>query len=241
MKLSFKTIIVTCIAAAVALLILTSGFFTVTTVEITGLNLLTEQQVKDAMGLNQPGNFFVYSSGKGRKNLLKNNYVQDVEVHKKFPDTIQVKVKERVPGGYVEVKYLKGKYLYIDENGVVMDVLTTPADHLPIVEGLDFKDFTLGKPLPVTNKQSLNKMVELSHLFTKNNLNNTVITVDVSDVKDLHFYLYSMDVRFGDISDADVKMQNLVAILQAMPDVETARGFLDLRDVTKRPYFQYLT
>ena len=55
-----------------------------------------------------------------------------------------------------------GSYLYIDEEGRVLEVAGSCRDALPLVKGLKFDSFTEGEILPVQNTDALVVILEMS-------------------------------------------------------------------------------
>ncbi len=229
----FHVFLILFILVLIVSLILSSSYFTVKQVLINGNLRVLGETVKETCNLNKAVNIFAFNSLSARKNLLVNPYVKDVSIDKKFPDTIVVEISERRLSGYIE--YLKGTFLYIDDAGMVLDVRTYYTEKLPIVVGLKFSDVAVGRVLEVENKNAFATVMKLSLLFNKYAIEDEVIRIDVSDDSDIHVYVYNIDVRFGDISDADQKVRTLIAILDKLPDAQTKKGFIDMRNVSKQP------
>ena len=99
-----------------------------------------------------------------------------------------------------------GSYLYINDYGRILDTQKTFKKQLPVVEGLKFNQFTLGEVLQVDNPSAFDTVVQLSKLFEKDQLLNTIVRVDVSDENDIHFYVGKIDVEFGSFDDANKKI-----------------------------------
>jgi hypothetical protein len=128
-----------------------------------------------------------------------------------------------------------GAYLYLDENGRVLEVSTSLADRLPVVIGLKFSGFNVGEKLSVENTSAFDTMATLAQLFNKYELEADIIRVDVSKESDIHIFVRSLDVVFGDISDADKKLRTLVTIIDKMPEEGNVAGFLLLNNINGNP------
>jgi len=147
-----------------------------------------------------------------------------------------IQVKERKARGYVS---FMGAYLYIDEEGRVLETQTTYHEALPIVTGLKFDSFLLGEVLPVENKDSLQVVLQMSQLMKKYNLLDIVVEIDVTDPKDVYANVNKVLIHLGDMKDADQKVRIMGEIMKTIPKED--RGTLDLRDLNKPIIFQYLT
>lgn len=235
----FKYILAAAAALLIALLVLVSPAFTVGDVTVTGNKKLAEGEILAAAALDKPVNIFAFPAGKARRAIMENPYVESAEITKDvWERAVNVSVKERVLSGYVE--YVSGTYLCIDENGRVLEATTVLTEKLPIVVGLDFKTFTVGQILNVTNKKSFNTLVTLAHLFNKYDMETSVIKVALHDENNTHLLVDNMDIDLGDIKDADEKIRTIKVILQA-PEVAGVKGFLDIQDIGRPPRFKILT
>lgn len=65
-------------------------------------------------------------------------------------DTIKVSVYEKALAGYVE--YL-GRYMYFDNDGMVVEAAKVPTQGIPQVTGLTFDHIVLYEKLPIENDQ----------------------------------------------------------------------------------------
>lgn len=225
MKSSFKIALALAVFLAVSLGIMLSPIFGVSDVQIDGLNRLTEDWIKKTASAETGQNIFLFHKSKAIKALKENPYVKDAYIEKQYPDTLIIQIKERELSGYV--KYLENTYLYIDEKGVVLEVAPSFTEQLPVVEGLEFQEFTFGKTLEVNNSSAFNVVVTLAKLFKKYNLESQVIRVNVSDVSDIHLYAGKLDIAFGDIQNSDEKVRWIIAILEKLPDPDIA-GTVDI-------------
>lgn len=208
--------------------------FNISEIEVKGIESLTEEQVIDICSLNESQNLFAFNTFKAANELKKNNYVEDVSFDKKLPHTLVINITERKVRGYIP--YMNS-YLYIDEDGRVLDSRPEMTKQLPIVVGLRFNGFTMGELLETDNPDAYKAVEELSKLFSKYDLLDAVIQVDVSDEDNIHLYVDKVDVLFGDFEDANNKMGTLSEILKQL-DTSVA-GVLDLTATT--PTFKYMS
>ncbi len=235
----FKAFFVISLFIVLATAFLASPAFDIKNTEISGLDLISQEDILKAAQLERYKNIFLAGSGSIKKRILENTYVEDVTVQKILPNTIVIAVTERRLSAYIE--FMKGTFLYLDDNGRVIDVNTSFTQPLPVVVGLPFSHFTLGQVLEVEDQDVFDVMVTLGRLFNKYNLENDIVRVDLSNANDIHLFVNELDVQFGDISDADQKIRTLLAILENLPYQDTAKGFLDMRDISKPAVFRLLT
>ena len=174
------------VALALWLTFFTLPVFNIKSIEISGNENLSKEQIESMLNTKVGNNIFAFNKTKALKNIKSNNYVEEVSIHRKLPSTITVNIKEYKLRAYVP--YM-GSYLYINDYGRILDTQKTFKKQLPVVEGLKFNQFTLGEVLQVDNPSAFDTVVQLSKLFEKDQLLNTIVQVDVSDENDIHFYL----------------------------------------------------
>lgn len=211
-----------------------SPYFQINTIQINGLDNLTEEQVKSMLTTNEGNNIFSFSASKCEKRLSKSHYVESVSVSRDLPHTIVIDLNEYKLRGYVP--YM-GSYLYINENGLILDIQKNITKQLPVILGLNFDSFTAGEILRVDNPSAFSTMVELSRLFDKYQLLTDIIKVDVTNVNDIHLYVNKVDVEFGDMDNANRKILMLIEVLKQL-DTNYA-GILNLTG--DNATFEYLT
>lgn len=208
--------------------------FNISSIEFNGLDNISEDQAREMLTFTEGDNIFLASVGKSESNFLDNNYVEDITIHRILPSTMIVNVEEYKLRAYVP--YM-GRYLYINDNGRILDIQDSITKQLPVVEGLSFEKFTLGEVLEVDNPSTFKTVVELSKLFEKYSLLDEVVRVDVSDVSDIHMYVGSIDVIFGDFENANRKLLMFIEVMKQLDPQYPGKLNLTGDNAT----FEYLT
>jgi cell division septal protein FtsQ len=231
-----KTRNVILIVLLAAVMFLLSPVFSVKTINITKMDKYTYDQICEMTGLSKGKNIFLINRFKVLNTLKKDTYVDKAKLTYKLPDTVNLTISERKVRGYVP--YM-GSYLYIDENGRVLEVNSAANNKLPVVNGLKFTGFVLGEQIDADNKDAFDIMVTVAQLITKYNLLNMTVSIDVSDTKNITARVKNVDVNLGDISNIDQKIRVMAQVMQKLKDND--RGTLDLSDLSRPIIFKYLT
>ncbi len=126
-------IVILLFVIVLVILFFRSSLSKVSQVEVDGILHLTEAQVREKLGLAQGDSFFTPSSGElaGRVKLLPP--VKDVQVIKKFPGKVEIRVKE-----YGEVALEIGEdgaLRVVLENGLALPVGSGELPDKPILTG----------------------------------------------------------------------------------------------------------
>ncbi len=230
-KLLAAFVLVFTLAVFITLFLL--PIFDIKDIKVNGIDNLTAEQVEGMLTSKRGDNIFLLNKIKSKKNILNSHYVKSVSINRILPSTVVVDLEEYKLRGYIPYS---GSYLYIDGDGLVLDVQKTIKRQLPVVEGLKFNDFTVGQILKVDNPSTFDTMVEMSKLFEKHELLADVIRVNISDESDIHFYIGKMDVEFGSFDNANRKLSMLNEVLKQL-DTDYA-GILNLTGTY--PTFKYI-
>jgi cell division protein FtsQ len=234
-------ILMACGVVLSGIMVMLSPLFRISDIQITGNDRISSEYILEASDLVKPVNIFIFSPKKAKQEVSSNLFLEDIFYAKSYPNKLQVTVLERKLIGYVP--YVDS-YLCLDGEGRVLSVSAGLDEPLPLISGLQVSSFNLGEPLKAENTDAFDVMMALANLLSKYSLLDTqfVSKVDVSDTKDIHLYIYNIDVAFGLISDADEKIRTIKAIIQDnLPDARNVKGTLDVRVIGNQYIFKVLT
>ena len=113
--LGFFSILLLIIGIIVAAL--TAPIFNITEIQVKGNSKVATNTIISLSGLKSGENIFKFNSSIEQK-IKENRYIDTVQVSRKLPGTVNIKVEER------EVKYqinLINSYVYIDKNGYILE------------------------------------------------------------------------------------------------------------------------
>ncbi|MCL2399208.1 MAG: FtsQ-type POTRA domain-containing protein [Defluviitaleaceae bacterium] len=235
--ISFRFKIALLISATLSSLILFmfSPFFNFTNITVTGNVQIETEEILTRAKLDYSTNFFLFSPNQVRQNIMENHYIDRVMFRRVFPNTLIITIQERFLSGYI--KFLEGVYLYIDEQGRVLDVRPYRGEDLPIITGLRFSQFHLGQPLEVDYPDTFNTVVIYAQLLNQHNLVEYVSQMDVSNPSNTRIRIYNIEVQLGDTQNAHEKILTLKEIIQVWSDFRIERGVLSLQEIAHQYIF----
>ncbi len=237
--MKFKVIIVGLIIVTILFIIGLSPLFNVDTVYVENYNRVSQDTILKTTTLDTyESNIFLYPAKKYEKQLLSNAYINNVTISKVLPNTIIVSVDERNLIAYV--MYSDDTYLFINEEGIILDSKQYITEQLPIITGIGFDKFSVGEKIDVDNPESLKVAEELSTILIRYNADNKEVKIDTRDVDNITLEINNLSIIFGDFSNADEKVRLMLASIDAMPD-ENIKGFLYVNDVTQSPRLKIIT
>ncbi len=233
----FKFIFFLTIILLTAVILLTSPVFDVKTIKVSGNTTVSESYILKQGELLGKINIFLLSGDKIEKLLKENPYIRSADIIKKYPDEININIRERKVRGFIEYKPL-GSFLHVDETGTVIDVTKSVTENKPLIIGLSYIDFAIGEPIKFDNSAAFENVVILDKLFEKYELSD-VLKFDISSPSEIHILMRGVDITFGNIENADLKVRRIKAIMAEIP-VEY-KGYLDVSDIEKDTHvFSYL-
>ncbi len=218
------------------LILIISPIFNIKTIEINDLTLLNKDEIIESLSLNENTNLLFFNKFKASQILKNNRYIKSFSIKKSYPSTLIINIEEKTLIGYVS---FLNNYLYIDNEGYVIDIKSDFTQNLPLITGLDFDNFNLGEILPVTNTESLEIAVKFAELISSKDFGEDVITIDLSDTEEIHLYIKNIDVVIGDETDLNIKLNTLIEIINNMPTDQ--KGILYLDNLNIDPIFKLLT
>lgn len=216
--------------------ILVSPIFATTEIVVNGNEHFTTGEILEKISLSKGKNIFLFDKSGAEKVLMQESYIAKAEVQMRFPNTIEVTIQERKVRGYVP--YM-GAYLYIDEEGRVLETNNVYFEALPVVKGLRFEGFVLGEVLSVENPEALMIVLQISQMVRKYEFEDIMLEIDVADSSNIIAYVHKVQIRLGNMTDIDQKLRIVDEIMKTIPEED--RGTLDLSDLNKPLVFQYLT
>ncbi|MCL2378825.1 MAG: FtsQ-type POTRA domain-containing protein [Defluviitaleaceae bacterium] len=235
----FVTLIIICVIAFSAVVFLFSPFFYMGEIIISGDNIITQNEIMERLEVSPTTSLLFFNTRAARSRVTKNLYVADVNFRRSLPGRLYVQIRERRLAAYVE--HTPGSFLYIDEQGRVLEVRSFTSGTRPIVVGLNFTRFALGEVLEVPNADAFAIATEYAQHIYHHGLISSVTYIDVSDTANTRILVGYIEFNVGGKNDAESRVRVIAGILTEMPDVEFARGFVDLRETRGEYFFEILT
>ncbi|MCQ2749164.1 MAG: FtsQ-type POTRA domain-containing protein [Clostridia bacterium] len=231
-----KIIITTIIVMGSILVLLAALYFLpifrVKEVNVSGLSTVSQEDIEKAIGYDKEKNLFILLMGGIKEKVLTIPEVKDVQYKLEGLRTLNIKVNEIRVAGYIP--YLN-EYVYIDSDGKVVDISREKREGIPLIEGLDFSSFSLGKLLDVSNEESLKIIIEVTNVLNKYDISSMIDSIDVNDSENISLFVGSIEVGIGTIEECDHKIR---MAMEAIKNLEGAKGYLDVNSSNEKIYFK---
>ena len=145
---------------------------------------------------------------------FENSYIENIKIHRKLPNTIEIEVEERV--AKYSIDYM-GKYAYINTQGYILEI-SEDSKGLPIIQGITTKEEEVvpGNRLNNEDLSSLEEVIKITNSASENGLDGKVTSIDISDKNEYILYIEEekKKVHLGDATNLSNKMLYVVAIME---------------------------
>ena len=194
--------------------VLLSPLFAIKKINVNTDGKLNEQEIISLSAINLNENIFKYTKKQIKENIKENSYVEEVDIKRKFPDEIQITIKERFPKFMITYG---NAYVYINNQGYILEI-SKEYQELPILKGIKTTDeeIEVGKRLCNEDLQKLTTVLKIMEVANSEGLLNLITYIDIENIQDYKFIMDSEEktVYLGDCSSLDERMLWVKSILE---------------------------
>ena len=208
----------------VAVAFLTSGFFDIKNIEVTGNRYFTDSEIISMADAAKGGNIFRLAQRSSiKRRLLENPYFTGVRVKRKLPSTEVIDVDERrqvaaVPYG--------DQYVVIDSQGVVLRK-TSVDPEVTLLKGMTISRMEVGKKIEVEESDILKSTLKMLSSMRKGDFYFKQINVSKFHIE---AYITDMLVVKGspDKVQAAIESGGLQKVVNKLFKKKIKRGTIDI-------------
>lgn len=203
-----------CTAIALALTL----FFRLRTMEVSGNQRYTREEILQASGLQEGDNLFLLNKYDAAARIrVALPYIESVQFRRKLPDGLSIAVTECTdPAAVVQ----DGKAFLLCDNGTIVDaVAVSGTEGRTEVKGLTLLDPTVGAAAQTAEEQSgtLASLLTLLTAMAQREMGGDVSLIDLSDPGQITLrYLERFDVCFPWDADYGYKLDYLAAVVERL-------------------------
>lgn len=213
-KFFLKLILFAGLVSGTIIFALTSPIFNIKDIKVINNNQVQADTIISLSELKKEDNIFKFY-GKNVVNKIKENaYIENVKIHRKLPNTIEIKVEERTPT--FSVDYM-GKYAYINTQGYILEIAETN-NGMTIIQGATTKeeDIQPGNRLCNEDLSRLEETIKILDSANENKLEGKVTSIDISNKNEYSIYIESekKKIHLGDSTNISNKMLYVLAIIE---------------------------
>lgn len=215
-------------AMVLALILMQSFIFRLTTVYVVGNVAKTAQQVTAESGLVKGLNMFSITEDEVRENLSVDHNIILLGLQKEYPGTIYLYISERE--AVASVQWL-GLLYTLDDEGYVLDEQNSTAipEGIPSVVGLQITSIHVGQKLEVRNQAQMQAYYSIVSELGLQYYRDQVTEINLSDTDDLFVQTVSgISVRLGTGDYMRAKIGAIRTDLPYLQQLGKTSGVLDV-------------
>lgn len=197
--------------------------FTVEQVDVNGCEIVNTQTVTDAVKAQAPlDNTLLLCLKTKFKKLDEIPFVSKMDVEMTGRKSIAVTVYEKSIAGCV---LYEGNYVYFDKDGIVLDSSKERVGTVPLIKGLIFDEWDVGKKLPSDDDKKFQTILTITQLVEKYNLE--IDSIKFTAENEIVLQHGGITIELGEGEYLAVQMMNLGNILK---NLEGMSGTLYMKD-----------
>lgn len=223
----------------VLLIFMFSPFFHISNVNISGNSRVSDREILYRLNIGNNTHVFLFGTRAAARRISENSYIENVEIERHLPGFLQINITERRLTAYFE--HSPGSFLFLDDNGRVLEVRTYFTEPLPVLEGLQISGFRLGEILDVPDTAAFSVIVQYAQLLNMHNLIDQVSHINVSDTSNIRIRVNNMEFNVGGgIADADEKIRWIAAVADELSDIPGFMNLSEIRNTRNEHFFEIL-
>ena len=233
--LKFFMLIVIIIIASIILL--SSSLFDLKNIYVEGNEKISDEAIISLSGLNLYENIFKLNKNSVIDKIKENAYIENAEISRKLPSTIEIRIKERKVNYMLEYA---NSYAYINNQGYILEITNEKLD-LPILIGYDtdLSTTTPGNRMDIEDLKKMDTVIRIYETAKSNEIGNLITKINISDSKD---YILILDtegktVHLGECADLNTRILYLKSILEKTKG-KNGEIFLNMDLNTDDAYFR---
>jgi cell division protein FtsQ len=219
----FMYLLLILVTLVASFLFVNSPYFIVGGVLVEGNKYVSVEEVYRIAGIPESVNIFRLNTDDIRHRLTSDLRLSDVEVSRKLPTSIIIRLKERQPLAYIASGY---GFVEVDKQGIVLAAFRNLKQvNVPLITGIRLGNVYVGDQ--IENSQIKNILTYLAALdeATINQLSE----INIKSPQQLVAYTTdSITIRIGSNDKMDEKSKLTQAIIQEIHDKKLAVEYVDL-------------
>lgn len=205
---------IVCLIIGSIIFALTSPIFNIKEIEVENNNVLSKEKIISLSRIKKEENIFRFLKSDIQKYIKEDPYIESVEIERKLPGTVLIKVQERKRDFCF--KYLN-EYAYINNQGYILEISEEKIE-LPLIEGIETPEdqIEVGKRLINSDLKKLEVAIEIMSIAKENEIDTKISGIDISDKNEYILYLESekKTAYLGNNSNLPTKMLYIKEIME---------------------------
>ncbi len=213
-KLYFFLVLI--LVLGIGILLSVTLLFNISKINIIGEVNYSKENIIKASRIEMGDNMVRLDAAAAEKSILASMvYVEDAQISKKYPDTLEIKVEKCVPSANAEYD---GGVLLLSPKGKILENQDEAQSDLLTVKGLDLVSFNQGEYIQSSDEQKTEIYFDIMNAL-KSCENSRVVSIDITDKYDI-IVKYDNRINFeaGNSNDIAYKVKLADTVLKDISD-----------------------
>ncbi len=222
--ISFFCLVLICAAILAAVTV----FFKVKEITVVGDTRYDAQELAKASQISVGENMFFLNKFAAIDRIFKDHpYLDEVTMHRRLPDTIEINVTECVPVAALESG---GAYWLIDAKGKLLENI--PYDRAVqtcLITGAELKEPKVGKYATFSDEEKAKALFTILNTAQNSDILKEIMGIDIQKIFEIKLqYTDRFTVELGTVEDLEKKIGFLESVIGKLGSTDT--GVIDLTD-----------
>ena len=213
-KFILKGVLGVAIIAGGIIFAMVSPIFNIQDIQVIHNEQVSSETIISLSELKTGENIFRFLGSQIAEKIKQNAYIEEIKIHRKLPNTIQIEVEERVHKYSVD---FLGKYAYINLQGYNLEI-AEDSKQKPIIYGITTpeEEVKVGNRLNTEDLTKLEDVIKIMNAAKEYSLDTKVTSIDISNENEYSIYLEEekKKVHLGDNSNLSNKMLYVNSIME---------------------------
>ncbi len=213
-KLVLEILLLLAIIAGGIIFAMLSPIFNIQEIQVNNNNQVSGDTIISLSELKIEENIFRFSTSKVVSKIKENAYIENVKIHRKIPNTVQIEIEERE---HIYSADFLGKYAYLNKQGYILEIAEDSKQKL-ILQGITTpeEEVVEGRRLNEGDLKKLEDVIKIMNAAKEYELDAKVKSIDITDKNEYSIYLEEekKKIHLGDNTNLSNKMLYSNAIIE---------------------------
>lgn len=226
-RIKRKLLLLLLLLIILAIILLFAPFMQIRKITCKGNTQISYEEIVKLSKINIGDNIIRINKNKAIDAIINNiPYIKSVEIDRKFPSTLNIKIVECQIHAYIEQD---SKYFYMDEDGKILEITDKlPENKVPSLTGVGIKNAIVNETADLKNPEQLECYKLIVNTLENSRFRAMVTDIDVTDTNKTSFTVNkTLKIILGDTQDLDYKINHKAA--EAYNSTELTMTEMDLR------------
>ena len=226
-KIKRKLLLLLLLLIILIVILLFAPFMQIKKINCIGNSKITTDEIIASSSIKKGDNIIRLSKKKAKDGINDLAYIKNVEIEKKLPSTINIKVVEAQVCAYIPID---DKFLYLDEEGKILETAITPPEGVvPVITGANITNSTPNTVIGLDNQEQIEDYKALVQVLLNSKFKGMITKIDLASTSKITFTINDkLNVIVGDTDNLDYKVNTMTAGVYDLAK-DNQKGTLDLR------------